>query len=238
MSDEFFLTRQQARKIDTAAINQYGVKGLILMENAGRACAEEAGAMLGEACGKHVIVFCGPGNNGGDGFVLARHLENRGAGVRMFLVGRIDDILRQAGDSAVNLEIALNMGIPVSEIGEAEAVQAALEASGDADLIVDALFGTGLAGQVRGAYRSLINGMNELGIPILSVDIPSGLDCDTGLPLGLAVRASRTVTFVLPKRGFTRPEAAQYTGEVKVAEISVPQELIESQVARWRSEGR
>lgn len=238
MNESFSVTRDQAREIDRRAIDEYGVKGLILMENAGRAGAAEACDMLGEPAGKHVVAFCGSGNNGGDGFVVARHLENQGCLVRTFLVGTIDSVLREAGDAAVNLEIALNIGIPVTEITSRRAVGPALKESEGADLVVDALLGTGAARDVREPVRSLIEGMNQLRAEILSVDVPSGLDCDTGEPLGVAVKAARTVTFVLPKRGFASAGAGLYTGEVKVAEIGVPRVLVQAAVARWRAEGR
>ena len=236
MAIEFSLTRKQAREIDRIAINEYGVRGLILMENAGRACALEAADILSQPAGKRVVAFCGSGNNGGDGFVAARHLTNWGYEVSAFLVGRISDVLIGAGDAAVNLEIALNMAIPVQEMTDLSGARDAVSRSAGADLIIDALLGTGLSSEVREPYRSLIDGMNGLGAPVLAVDVPSGLDCDTGCPLGAAVRATRTVTFVLSKRGFHRPGAAGYTGEVKVAEIGVPRKVIDELVARWRAE--
>jgi len=236
VNEGFCLTRQQAREVDRFAINEYGVRGLILMENAGRACAEQASAMLGGAGGKRVVVFCGSGNNGGDGLVVARYLDNWDCQVRVFLVGRIDDILREADDAATNLEIVLNMGVPVVELRCEADLDEALAAAQEADLIVDALLGTGLAGEVRGLYRSLIERINALEAPVLSVDVPSGLDCDTGRPLGVAVRATRTVTFVLPKRGFLQPEARLYTGEVKVAEIGVPRRALQARLVAWRAQ--
>jgi NAD(P)H-hydrate epimerase len=217
-------------------MEEYGVRGLILMENAGRACAREAAQMLGTAEGRRVVTFCGSGNNGGDGFVVARHLSNWGAEPRTFLTAETEEVLQKGGDAAVNLEIALNMGIPVEEIHDVEQANGALRQSEGADLVVDALLGTGIDSRIREPYRTLIDGMCELGAPVLSVDVPSGLDCDTGAALGTAVRADRTVTFVLNKRGFTREGAARFTGEVVVAEISVPRGLIEEQVARWQAE--
>jgi NAD(P)H-hydrate epimerase len=250
LGQEFYATRNQARELDKAAIDAVGVKGLILMENAGRACAAEAVHMLRGAgaaddegpplargaAGKRVVVFCGMGNNGGDGFVVARHLHNWGAQVGTVLLGGISDALRKAGDAAVNLEIALNMDIPVVEVADAAQARAAAQEAGAADLLVDALLGTGLDRDVGEPYRALIEGINKLGSPVLAVDVPSGLDCDTGRALGCAVRAAVTVTFVLPKRGFACPGAAEYTGEIKVAEISVPRGLIADRVARWKSQ--
>jgi len=236
MGPEFTITRDQAREMDAVAIEQYGVKGLILMENAGRACAQAAAGMMSRTSEGSVAVFCGPGNNGGDGFVIARHLTNWRHAARCYLVGSIDEALRKAGDAAVNLEIALNMDIPVAELtGPGSAASAIEEASGG-DLIVDALLGTGASGEVREPFRSLIEGINACGVPVLAVDLPSGLDCDTGEPLGVAVRARRTVTFIALKRGLVQPGADQYTGEVQVAEISVPRKALERKRALWSGE--
>ena len=232
---DFPVTREQIREIDRRAIEDFGIKGLILMENAGRACAQEAEEMLAGTGGKEVAVFCGPGNNGGDGFVIARHLSNRGAAVHAYLLGSVDRLLRGAGDAAVNLEIVLNMDIPLTETPDPGAAAAAVEQCNAADLIVDAMLGTGLSGQVREPFLSAIGALNRLKRPVLAVDVPSGLDCNTGTPLGAAVRADRTVTFVLSKKGFLQPEAAEYTGRVVVADISVPRRLIEQLVAAWRA---
>ncbi len=234
---DFSITREQARELDGAAIERYGVPGLILMENAGRACADEAEAMLCGAEGKNVSVFCGPGNNGGDGFVVARHLANRGARVRSLLLGGTDEVLRRGTDASTNLGIALKMGIPPEELKTEAEVAAAAEGSAAADLIVDALLGTGLRGAVEPPFTWAIDALNLLGRPILAIDVPSGLDCNAGTPLGTAIRAARTVTFVLSKRGFARQEARAFTGELKVAEISVPRSLIESMVECWRLQG-
>jgi len=237
MAQGFCLTREQARQIDRLAMEQYGMPGLILMENAGRACAAEAAAMLREAERSLAVIFCGPGNNGGDGFVVARHLWNWGFPVRAFLIGRTGDALGKGGEAAVNLSIALKMGIPVAEIDGPEGVCRAVERSRGAGLILDALFGTGLDKPVREPCRFLISGINELGVPVLAVDVPSGLDCDSGRALGVAVRARRTLTFVLPKCGFRAPGAAAYTGEVKVAEIGLPRQVIRPNATRLAGGG-
>jgi len=248
---DFAASREQARELDKAAIEAFGVKGLILMENAGRACALEAARMLrGEGGpqdqpdgppaldGMRVAVLCGMGNNGGDGFVIARHLHNWGADVTTFLAGRIPDAILRAGDAAVNMEIVLNMDVPVKEVQSAAQARALAGQCAGADLVIDALLGTGLDREVGEPYLSLIGAIGDLGKPVLAVDVPSGLDCDSGLPLGCALRADLTVTFVLSKRGFSAPGASEYTGRVKVAEISVPRGLIEQRVARWRAGGK
>jgi len=231
---DFALTREQVREIDRIAIEEFNVHGLILMENAGRACADEAEAMLRERGGEKVFIFCGPGNNGGDGFVVARHLANRGYDVEACLVGEVDNVLRRASEASTNLEIALRMDIPVREVSEqGEAVSAARSAA-EGDLIVDGLLGTGLTSEVREPHRSVILALNESGVSILAIDVPSGLDCNTGRPLGVAIKADRTVSFVLKKVGFTRPGSQAYTGVVRVAEISVPQKALREKIAAWR----
>jgi NAD(P)H-hydrate epimerase len=236
MKPPFAATREQVRELDRIAIGQYGLPGLMLMENAGHRCALHAADMLGGAAGKKVAVLCGPGNNGGDGFVLARHLTNWGAQVRVILLGQTSRVLEGAGETSVNLDIILKMGIPVREAPCGDDFARELAACQDAQLLVDALLGTGLTGSVREPFLCAISGVNAAGRPVLAVDVPSGLDCNTGRPLGAAVRADRTVTFVLNKIGFTAPGAAEFTGRVEVAEISIPRRLIEEKLREWQSE--
>ncbi len=229
-------TAEQIRQLDRIAIEQYGIPGILLMENAGRACAAAAREMLDGVEGKRVAVLCGRGNNGGDGFVAARHLTNWGANVFVPLLARLQQALDQAGDAVVNLRIALNMGIAVREANSQQDA-AVFDACAECDLIVDALLGTGVKGEVREPFRSAIAAINRSGRPVLAVDVPSGLDCDTGEPLGVAVRAQRTVTFAVNKTGFTRPGAHRFTGDVEVAEISIPRSVIQQQLEQAQSEG-
>ncbi|MCD6416380.1 MAG: NAD(P)H-hydrate epimerase [Planctomycetes bacterium] len=220
------VTRKQMRELDRIAIEEYAIPGQILMENAGRACARAAREMLADVWAARVVVFCGRGNNGGDGFVVARHLTNWGGQVQVLLLGHAEHILQQGGEAAVNLRIIRNMDVPVLELDDAEAAAQAV-ASVEADLVVDALLGTGASGEVREPFRSVIAAINQLETTVLAVDIPSGLDCDSGEPLGIAVRADRTVTFAAMKLGFGRGRAGEYTGRVQVAEISIPRREIE-----------
>ncbi|MFO8006971.1 MAG: NAD(P)H-hydrate epimerase [Candidatus Brocadiia bacterium] len=236
MSDTIAFTREQMRELDRAAIEEYGIPGLILMENAGRACAEAASEMLGGAQGNRVLVLAGKGNNGGDGFVVARHLSNWCADVQALLLSGTDEVLAGGGDAAANLRIALAMDIPIQEAATADAVRIALRARPAPDLLVDALLGTGINGEVREPFAGAIAALNEADAPVLAVDIPSGLDCDTGEPLGAAVHADRTVTFGALKVGMTRPGAEQFTGPVTVAEISIPRQLIAAKVQQWQLE--
>ncbi len=236
MVTQYTLTREQVRELDRLAIESFGVRGLILMENAGGACAREAVDLLGDAAGKTVAIFCGKGNNGGDGFVIARHLSNRGADVRVVLTGATEELLGREGDAATNLNIVVKMQLPLTEVLDADGIGNAVSDSKDADLLVDALLGTGVTGALRGIFRPLIEAVNTLKKPVLAVDLPSGLDSDTGAVLGSALRCKRTVTFAGVKRGFLNPEAAEYTGKVKVADIGIPRSLIEEKVAGWRRE--
>ena len=214
------LTRQQARDFDAWAINTASVPGVVLMENAGSACAEVAIAELEKLKGSKVCVFCGAGNNGGDGFVIARHLKNTGVNVVIALCGPSSKI---KDDAEVNYKIACKIKIPITEFDVASAnIKKDIEAfARDCDLIVDAIFGTGLTGALRDDFVRLIDAINSLDIPIIAVDIPSGLDCDTGEPLGTAIKAIATVTFAAAKYGFQNPRSAQFTGQIYIASIGI-----------------
>ncbi|MGD1277133.1 MAG: NAD(P)H-hydrate epimerase [Tepidisphaeraceae bacterium] len=208
------LSRQQIRQIDRLAIQRYGIPGVVLMENAARAVAEAAWTMLGQEPHATVLVVCGGGNNGGDGLAAARHLHNRGADVRIVL---ISDPAKYENEAKINWEIVRPMKLPIASGVE-----------GRPQLVVDAIFGTGLTQAPRPPFAQIVEAMHGFGVPILSVDIPSGLDCDSGKPLGPAcVKATRTVTFVAEKIGFAQPTARQYLGEVTVADIGCPRELVE-----------
>jgi len=214
------MSRDEVRAFDAWAIQHAGIPGVVLMENAGRACADLVEQRLAGCRKPRVAVVCGTGNNGGDGFVIARHLLNKGLGVNVALCG---DGSKVAGDAKVHLDVLLHMGLAVVSLDvEDKGIEARIRGCAlCADLIVDAVFGTGLRGEVSPPYARLIEAINGLGIPILAVDIPSGLDADTGRPLGAAIRAACTVTFVAMKRGFVPPESRPYTGEVVVASIGV-----------------
>lgn len=219
------LTREEMRELDRKAIEEYKIPGIVLMENAGRNVAEGILKMLDDLQQAKVAILCGKGNNGGDGFVMARHLHNNGISVDVFLVARVSDILKD-GDTGTNLQILLNMKIPVKEILDIQGVNNILKELNDCNILVDALFGTGLSGDVREPFRTLINGVNNLNKPIVSVDIPSGLDCNTGKILGTAIKATKTVTFAVAKKGFYLGDGPSLTGKILVSNISIPRELI------------
>jgi len=219
------LTREEMLELDRKAIEEYKIPGIVLMENAGRNVAEEILKMLDDPQQTKVAILCGKGNNGGDGFVVARHLHNHSISVYVFLVAKISDILKD-GDAGTNLQILLNMKIPVKEILDIPGVNSILKELNGYNILADALFGTGLSGDVREPFKTLISGVNNLNKPTLSVDIPSGLDCNTGKFLGAAIKATKTVTFAVAKKGFYLNDGPSYTGKVIVSDIGIPKELI------------
>lgn len=214
------MSRDQVRGFDSWAINTAYVPGVVLMENAGRSCAELIKKKLDETSGDAVCIFCGTGNNGGDGFVIARHLTNVNIRVVTVLCG---DAVKIKGDALTNYKIAKKIGLTVEYLNPSEdnLEQKVESLSSGCDIVIDALFGTGLTGAIRNGYDILVNVINALGKPIIAVDIPSGLDCDTGLAQGAAIKAEATVTFVAAKKGFTNPEAKKYTGQIYIASIGI-----------------
>jgi len=177
-----------------------------------------------------VVVLCGPGNNGGDGGVVARHLDAWGFPVRVVWFARSD---QRRGDAAIQWTILKKSGVAQSAWFDAHSADPELDPTAldalltDADWLVDGLLGTGLSRPVEGPLRTVIEAMNRSGKRIFSLDLPSGLDADTGQPLGVAVRADATATFVASKLGFTAAGAADYTGEVAVIDIGLPRRLLE-----------
>jgi NAD(P)H-hydrate epimerase len=215
------MSKDEVRAFDAWAINELGVPGAVLMENAGRSCAELIKDKLGDVANPKVCIFCGTGNNGGDGYVIARHLLNSGFEVVVVICGERDKI---KGDAKINLDILEGLGQRVEQLdlSDSDVAGAVRAFCAGADVVVDSLFGTGLVGELKEDYKRLIENINAQSRPILAVDIPSGLDCDTGEPLGAAVKASWTVTFAAVKKGFATSKAAtEYTGEIFVASIGV-----------------
>jgi hydroxyethylthiazole kinase-like uncharacterized protein yjeF len=223
-------TRDAVREVDRRAVEEYGIPSIVLMENAAFHLADIALAMVAEEPGAGVLIFCGPGNNGGDGLAAARHLHNAGAQVAV-VMGSEGEAYR--GDAAVNLEVVRRMGLPLFFVkgGDAEgAVRRAQNVLSGVRLVVDAILGTGASGAVRPPLDGLIEAVNALGgrgVPVLSADIPSGLDAQTGEPLGSCVRAAVTVSFVGLKQGFTALAAQPFLGDVVIADIGAPRELVE-----------
>lgn len=239
------LTCAAVRELDRAAIEDWGVPSILLMENAGRACADHCLKILRERAGAAsavdgtVLVLAGPGNNGGDGFVIARTLFNRGIPVRLFFVGAADKLASLSLDTQTNARLWRELD-PGTQIETVESAGAAGDITnglgvlktalaGQPSLIVDAMFGTGLVRELRAPWSAVVELANEAGArgaPILAVDIPSGLQGDTGQRLGAAIRATHTVTFVAAKRGLLQGEGPAHVGELVIAEIGIPRRLV------------
>jgi NAD(P)H-hydrate epimerase len=210
------ITRDQSRRIDRRAIEEYGLPGLVLMENAGRGVADLLQKL---GISGPVVICCGKGNNAGDGFVIARHLDLRGYAVRVFVWADANEL---TGDAGVNFRVIQKMDIPLTLFGKdhkpAELDAALLGAS----WIVDALLGTGAHGDPRPPLDGVIDQLNASPVPKLAVDLPSGLDCDTGRAAAHTIRAAHTCTFIAPKIGFQAPGADLYTGQIHVLDIGAP----------------
>jgi NAD(P)H-hydrate epimerase len=213
------MTGSQVRAVDAWAISTMGISGVVLMENAGSRAAEIILQRLRGRAGKRVSIFCGAGNNGGDGYVIARHLYNAGCCVKILICA---DPAKIKGDALINLRIIEKMQLDIETIDPAD--PAPVQRACDSDMIVDAIFGTGLAGELRDNYIKLIENINDLDAAVVAVDIPSGLDCDEGKPLGAAIKAAATVTFVAAKKGFKEESAKDYTGDIYVASIGIEPE--------------
>ncbi|MBN2376691.1 MAG: NAD(P)H-hydrate epimerase [Sedimentisphaerales bacterium] len=298
---ELVLSREQVRKCDKLAIEQFGIDGLVLMENAGNVAAQRVMAHLKSIKGRKVLIVAGCGNNGGDGFVVARHLFNNRYPVEVLICCSRDRI---KGDALNNLKIIELMKIPIEYLGQAgpesaagvekqvagvekkvtgvdkqtagvdkqvagadkqvagvdkqvaevekkvtgvdkQVAEVVTRLGGEVDLIVDALLGTGTAGPPREPIRTAIVTINQLGKKVVALDIPSGLDCDSGKPLavnelgesedvaeqeegqgGLAICADETVTFAAMKKGFLSARARRFTGDITVASIGVDVSLL------------
>ena len=205
---------EQCRELDRLAIDEFGISGNILMERAGEAAFNVLRDTWPEA--KRIAVLCGVGNNGGDGYVIARLAMEQGLDVSVLQVG---DTSRLHGDALAALQRL--HGVDVSPVSYAE------QDLDDYDVIVDALLGTGLSGEVRSPFMLAINAINESNVPVLAVDSPSGLDADTGMPCGLAVKADCTITFIGMKQGLLTGEAADYCGRIVFDDLKLPAAVYE-----------
>tara|TARA_R110002095_G_scaffold2155_3_gene9130 strand:- start:6059 stop:6748 length:690 start_codon:yes stop_codon:yes gene_type:complete len=214
------LSREEVRSVDQRTIEEFGLPGIALMENAGRGVFDLLTSL--DATGP-IKICAGKGNNGGDGFVIARHLDNAGIPVQIYLLADPDQL---KGDAAINYHVALRMGISIQadpDLNHPEAFRAFLQ---DANWMIDALLGTGVQGILRPPFTTAIQIMNETQGNMLAIDVPSGLDCDTGLPLGECIIATQTATFVAEKKGFVLPESKQFTGTIHVLDIGAPRQIV------------
>jgi len=219
-------TAAEMRAIDRETIDNVGIPGPVLMENAGRSVVEEMKRRFENLETLQVVILCGKGNNGGDGFVVSRLLHSMGIPARTVLLGQPKEV---KGDAALNLSILSKLGIPVESAPDIESFRRFEELLFGCDIIVDALLGTGLKRGVSGYYSDVIDMVNSVSASVVSVDIPSGLSSDTPRILGNVVRASLTVTFGLPKIGQLLFPGAEYVGELVIADIGIPPSVVSSQ---------
>ncbi|SHG39336.1 NAD(P)H-hydrate epimerase [Thermosyntropha lipolytica DSM 11003] len=218
------LRAEEMRLIDGMAINEYGIPGIVLMENAGIRTVEVINEILGEIRNKKVVVVAGRGNNGGDGLVIARQLMNGGARVTVFVMGKKEEL---TPDTRINYEIMQKIKGDIYPLYEPEHMEKFAEEVQKAEIIVDSIYGIGFKGSLQEFEAGVVNIINSRGVPVIAVDIPSGVEADTGKVHSTAVRASHTVTFAAPKWGHILEPGADFTGNLTVADISIPRFLLE-----------
>ncbi len=219
------LTADQMREADRRTIEDIGIPSLVLMENAGRQVVAAMESMFQDLAERRVAVLSGKGNNGGDGFVVARTLLQRGIDVSVFLVGQVAEV---RGDPRINLEILGRLGLAVVEISDEGQWELHFSEISEHTLIVDALFGTGLKSALSGIYETIIADVNGSGIAVVAIDLPSGMSADTPDLIGDCIEATMTVTLGAPKLPLVLPPAEQKAGEVVIADIGIPIDVIEA----------
>ena len=219
------LNAAQMREADRRTIDDIGIPSLVLMENAGRQAVAAMEAVYSDLAERQVAVLCGRGNNGGDGFVIARTLLQRGVSVSVFLIGRVAEV---RGDARVNLEILGRLGLTVVEVADSQAWELHFSEVSDCTLIVDAIFGTGLNAPIAGFIESVITDVNASGIPVVAIDLPTGLSADLPEPIGPSIEAGLTVTLAAPKLPLVLPPGELRAGDIVIADIGIPNEVLEA----------
>lgn len=214
------LTREEARELDRIAIEEFKIPSIALMENAGQRVAEH---LLSYYQGGQIVICCGKGNNGGDGFVVARYLDNHHLPVHVLLFSDPKDL---TDDAKLNYYIANKSGLMLTIVDDNNFKSVISTILPTASWIVDALFGTGLQGKVGSPFDRVIQAINDLKCSVVSIDIPSGLDCNSGESTGTAIQATHTITFTFLKKGFTNIDAKKFLGEVYIADIGIPKILL------------
>jgi NAD(P)H-hydrate epimerase len=214
-------TAQEIRNIDRRAVREFGIPGPVLMENAATAILAEMERFFNGLAGVRVGILCGKGNNGGDGLALARHLRVRGVPVRVALLASVAQL---EGEAKLNAAILGKTDVEVIAKASTRSVEDVVAWS---DILVDALLGVGLSSPLRGGYAAAVERINRSGRPVVAVDVPTGVNADTGEIMGTAVRADLTVTMVLPKRGLVLHPGASCAGAVRVADIGIPPQAVE-----------
>ena len=218
------LNTQQMREADRRTIDEIGIPSIVLMENAGRQAVAAMEAAFEDLATSRVGVLCGRGNNGGDGFVVARTLIQRGIETGVFLLGRVADV---RGDARTNLEVLGRIGLTVVEIADAQGWELHFSEISECDLIVDAILGTGFNGQLNGLLETVVADVNGLGVPVVAIDLPTGLSADSPEIEGEAIEASMTVTLAAPKIPLVLPPADTYAGDLVIADIGIPLPILD-----------
>ena len=221
----YLVTAVEMRDMDRLAIESHGIPGLVLMESAGKGAARVLLAQFADHLKAGVGIICGKGNNGGDGFVMARYLADHRIRVTVYLLAKTSMV---KGDAAANLNRLAPLNIPVIEVPDENAFSKAISSLDQHGLLVDAILGTGLSADVKGFFKTVIDYMNQRPTPIFAVDVPSGLNSDTGQPCGACIRAQATATFALPKIGHFSYPGAEYTGKLEIIDIGIPEAVVQS----------
>jgi NAD(P)H-hydrate epimerase len=218
------LNTQQMREADRRTIDEVGIPSIVLMENAGRQAVAAMEAAFEDLATMHVGVMCGRGNNGGDGFVVARTLVQRGVEISVFLLGSVADV---RGDARTNLEVLGRIGLTVVEITNAQEWELHFSEISRCELVVDAILGTGFHGQLSGLLETVVADINGLGVPIVAIDLPTGLSADTSEVEGEAIEASMTITLAAPKIPLILPPADTHSGDLVIADIGIPLPILD-----------
>ena len=220
----YLVTAKEMQRMDQETIGNIGIPGRVLMENAGSGAFRFMCRVFSDLAEKSVGVVAGRGNNGGDGFVVARYLSQKSASVRVYLLCEKDRI---RGDAKANLDLLTVLGIPVTEIPDSAAFRKHKASMRRHDIWVDGIFGTGLHSEVRGHYKEVILFLNASGKPVFALDIPSGLNADNGRVCGVCIRARATATFAFPKIGHVIHPGAAHTGKLDIIDIGIPGRVAE-----------
>ena len=218
------LNTEQMREADRRTIQEIGIPSIVLMENAGRQAVAAMEAAFEDLSAGRVAVLCGRGNNGGDGFVVARTLIQRAVETSVFLIGSVSDV---QGDARTNIEVLGRIGLTVVEITSAQEWELHFSEISECNVIVDAMVGTGFRGGLTGLLQTVVADVNALGVPVVAIDLPTGLSADAAHMEGDAIEASMTVTLAAPKIPLVFPPADSHAGDLVIADIGIPHPVID-----------
>lgn len=218
------LNTDQMREADRRTIHEVGIPSIVLMENAGRQAVAAMEAAFEDLSSSHVAVLCGRGNNGGDGFVVARTLIQRGIETSVFLLGSVSEV---QGDARTNIEVLGRIGLTVVEITSAQEWELHFSEISQCEVVVDAMLGTGFRGELTGLLQTVVADVNALGVPVVAIDLPTGLSADSADMDGEAIEASMTVTLAAPKIPLVFPPADSHAGDLVIADIGIPYPVID-----------